>query len=75
MSHHFPRAPFTPEGDESRVGFFMNVSYACDDLEATYEELKSRGVDFEGPPQKQPWGTYAMFKESEGNRFVLSEDR
>ena len=37
-------------------------------------ELKKRGVEFEGPPQKQPWGTYAMFKDSEGNRFVLSSD-
>ena len=26
-------------------------------------------------PQKQPWGTYAMFKDSEGNRFVLSAGR
>ena len=66
---------FTPEGDESRIGSFMNMSYACDDLDHTYEELKGRGVEFEGPPQKQPWGSYAMFKDSEGNRFVLSGDR
>ena len=66
---------FTPDGDEARVGSFMNMSYACDDLEKTYEELKSRGVEFEGAPQKQHWGSYAMFKDSEGNRFVLSEDR
>jgi predicted enzyme related to lactoylglutathione lyase len=31
-------------------------------------------VDFEGPPQTQPWGRYAMFEDSEGNRFVLSSD-
>ena len=49
----------------------MNMSYACDDIEKTYEELNKRGVEFEGPPQKQPWGTYAMFKDSEGNRFVF----
>lgn len=65
---------FTPEGDEQRIGSFMNMSYACDDLEKTYAELRKRGVEFEGPPQKQPWGTYAMFKDSEGNRFVLSSD-
>ena len=65
---------FTPEGDEKRIGSFMNMSYACDDIDKTYAELNKRGVEFEGPPQKQPWGTYAMFKDSEGNRFVLSSD-
>jgi len=51
---------------------FMNMSYACEDIDKTYKELSARGVEFEGPPQKQPWGTYAMFKDSEGNRFVIS---
>ena len=66
---------FTPEDEESRVGAFMKLSYACEDLAATYQELSGRGVEFEAPPQKQHWGSYAMFKDSEGNRFVLSEDR
>ena len=65
---------FTSEGDEKRIGSFMNVSYTCDDIEKTYAEMKKRGVEFEGPPEKQPWGTYAMFKDSEGNRFVVSAD-
>ena len=65
---------FTPEGEEKRIGSFMNMSYTCDDIEKTYEELKRRGVEFEGPLQKQPWGTYAMFKDTEGNRFVVSSD-
>ena len=52
----------------------MNMSYACDDIDKTYAELKKRGVEFEGPPKEQPWGTYATFKDSEGNRFVLSAD-
>jgi predicted enzyme related to lactoylglutathione lyase len=63
---------FTPEGEEKRIGTMMNMSYECDDIDKTYAELKQRGVEFEGPPQKQPWGTYAMFKDSEGNRFVVS---
>ena len=62
---------FTAEGDEKRIGSFMNMSYTCDDIDKTYEQLKNRGVEFEGPPQKQPWGTYAMFKDTEGNRFVV----
>ena len=63
---------FTAEGEEKRIGTMMNMSYACDDIDATYKELKGRGVEFEGRPEKQPWGTYAMFKDSEGNRFVLA---
>jgi predicted enzyme related to lactoylglutathione lyase len=62
---------FTAEGEEKRIGTFMNMSYACDDIVNTYETLKARGVEFEGAPEKQPWGTYAIFKDSEGNRFVI----
>jgi predicted enzyme related to lactoylglutathione lyase len=65
-------ALFTAEGEEKRVGSFMNLSYACDDIEQTYQELSARGVEFDGPPEKQPWGTYAKFKDSEGNSFVVS---
>ena len=63
---------FTADGEEKRVGSMMNMSYACDDIQKTYDELSKRGVEFEGPPAEQPWGTYAMFKDSEGNRFVIS---
>jgi predicted enzyme related to lactoylglutathione lyase len=64
---------FTSDEDKSRVGTFMNMSYTCDDLQKTYEELKNRRVEFENLPQKQPWGNYAIFKDSEGNRFVLGD--
>lgn len=62
---------FTPEGQEDRAGTFSGLSYATDDVERTYTELKGRGVQFEGPPKKEPWGTYVTFKDSEGNSFVL----
>ncbi len=65
---------FTAEGEEQRIGSMMNLSYACDDLDRTYAELQGRGVEFDGPPKKEPWGSYAMFRDSEGNRFVLSQD-
>jgi predicted enzyme related to lactoylglutathione lyase len=65
---------FTSEGDKDRIGSFMNMAYSCNDIEETYKELTNRGVEFDGPPQKQPWGTYAIFKDSEGNRFVISSD-
>ena len=62
---------FTPEGHEDRVGSFFNGSFACDDVEQTYRQLSERGVQFRGPPEKQPWGTFAVFKDPEGNEFVL----
>ena len=65
---------FTMDGEEGRVGTRMNCSIACDDVEATYRQLSERGVAFETAPQKQPWGTFAIMKDSEGNAFVLSSD-
>src|SRR5205823_2794857 len=32
---------FTAEGEEKRIGSFMNMSYTSDDIGKTYEELKS----------------------------------
>jgi len=65
---------FTMDGEEGRVGTQMNGSLACDDVEATYRQLSARGVEFDGPPQKQPWGSYVIMKDSEGNRFVVGSD-
>ena len=63
---------FTPEGHEDRVGSFFNGSFACDDVEYTYKQMLERGVEFTDPPTKQPWGTFASFKDVEGNSFILS---
>ncbi len=64
---------FTPEGHEDRVGGFVSMTFNCDDVEKTYVELRERGVEFVQPPSKQPWGTMAIFKDSEGNQFVLGQ--
>jgi predicted enzyme related to lactoylglutathione lyase len=63
---------FTGEGDEARIGQQFNGALACDDVEATYRQLSARGVEFSTPPTKQPWGTYAVMLDADGNRFVLS---
>jgi predicted enzyme related to lactoylglutathione lyase len=64
---------FTPKGQEDRIGTFVNTSLACDNLDLTYRELTSRGVEFTTPPTAQPWGTYAVFKDPDGNSIVLSQ--
>jgi predicted enzyme related to lactoylglutathione lyase len=53
-------------------GTFMNMSLWTDDVMATAKQLKERGVEFVSEPKKESWGTSAIFKDSEGNRFVLS---
>lgn len=67
-------ALFTPEGHEDRIGSFSGFSFVCDDVERTYEELAGRGVEFVQMPRKEPWGTSAIFKDSEGNSFVLGSN-
>jgi lactoylglutathione lyase len=48
-----------------------NIFFYCDDLPGTYEELRSRGVEFPQPPVEQSWGWWSMFADREGNRFAL----
>jgi catechol 2,3-dioxygenase-like lactoylglutathione lyase family enzyme len=63
---------FTPEGHENRVGDFQPLSFWCDDVFATAKTMKSKGVEFEKEPKKESWGTSAIFKDVDGNKFVLS---
>jgi predicted enzyme related to lactoylglutathione lyase len=53
------------------VGTFLPLSLWADDVEGAYETLRARGVEFLGPPKKEPWGTSVMFKDSEGNQLHL----
>ena len=63
---------FTPDGHEDRIGTFFNGSFHCDNLQKTYEQMLERGVEFQQPPKSEPWGSMAIFKDPDGNSFVLS---
>lgn len=67
-------ALFTPTGHEDRIGTLVNMAYQVPDLQKTYEELSAKGVEFVKPPTSQAWGTYALFKDSEGNIFCLATE-
>ena len=54
-----------------RVGQFAAFVFWTDDVEKTHQELVAKGVTFDKPPKKEPWGTSATFRDSEGNQFVL----
>jgi len=66
---------FTPDGQEDRIGTFFNGAFACDNVEKTYDALVARGVEFTSAPKKEPWGTFATFKDPDGNQFVLGTAR
>jgi uncharacterized glyoxalase superfamily protein PhnB len=54
------------------VGRFVGTSIAVDDLDAVYAALVDTGVEFTGPPEKQPWGgVLAHFKDPGGNVQTL----
>jgi catechol 2,3-dioxygenase-like lactoylglutathione lyase family enzyme len=56
------------------VGKFSLVTYRCNDAQATYEQLRARGVEFAEPPAKQPWGPVAMFTtDPDGYTILITE--
>ena len=63
---------FTPDGHQERIGSMSNVTFLADDVRQTHAELEQRGVEFTSPPESTPWGAYTIFKDPDGNRFVLS---
>jgi catechol 2,3-dioxygenase-like lactoylglutathione lyase family enzyme len=64
---------FTSDADKDRIGGFQNISFYCDNIDKTYDELKAAGVEFAGPPQKAEWGSFVLFKDPDGNSFVMSQ--
>ena len=47
--------------------------FKTDDCRATYEELKSRGVEFTQEPNEQPYGIDAGFRDVSGNHFRMTQ--
>lgn len=68
-------ALFTPEGHENRIGGFQPVTFWCDDVFATTKLLKSKGVEFAQEPKSEIWGSMAIFKDVDGNQFVISSKK
>jgi catechol 2,3-dioxygenase-like lactoylglutathione lyase family enzyme len=45
--------------------------FSTDDCQASYEELKGRGVEFQEEPTQQPYGTDAAFRDPSGNNIRM----
>jgi serine phosphatase RsbU (regulator of sigma subunit)/catechol 2,3-dioxygenase-like lactoylglutathione lyase family enzyme len=54
------------------IGRNTQIGFIAEDIYATYDLWRSRGVHFHQPPQPQLWGgTFASFCDEDGNRFEL----
>ena len=56
-------------------GFAGTVFLTTDDVQASYEELKGRGVEFTEPPEERPYGIDSGFRDPSGNSFRLTQVR
>jgi catechol 2,3-dioxygenase-like lactoylglutathione lyase family enzyme len=52
-------------------GALTGLSFAAEDIRGTYEELKSRGVEFGQEPTEQPYGVDAGFRDISGNHIRM----
>jgi catechol 2,3-dioxygenase-like lactoylglutathione lyase family enzyme len=53
-------------------GAAAGLFFAADDVRETYEELKSRGVEFQQEPTEQPYGIDAGFRDPSGNQMRMA---
>ena len=56
-------------------GFAGTVFLNTDDCQASYEELKARGVEFTEMPEERPYGIDSGFRDPSGNSLRLTEVR
>ncbi len=56
-------------------GFAGTVFLTTDDCQASYEELKARGVEFTETPEERPYGIDSGFRDPSGNSFRLTQVR
>ena len=57
------------------AGTFGFAVFECNDLMATFEELKAKGVSFKKEPKKEFYGFEALFVDDSGNWFSLGEKK
>ena len=53
-------------------GSLQGVVFAVDDVQATYEELRAKGVPFDFAPREMPGGLQAVLRDPDGNGFVIA---
>ena len=56
-------------------GFAGTIFLTTDDCRASYEELRTRGVEFVEPPEDRPYGIDSGFRDPSGNHIRLTQVR
>ena len=56
-------------------GLAGTVFLTTDDCQASYEELRARGVEFSETPEERPYGIDSGFHDPSGNSFRLTQVR
>lgn len=54
--------PADESGEHGKASGTHDISFYCDDLETTIEQLRARGVEFAGGIEDAGWGLVTQFK-------------
>src|SRR3954471_14107755 len=54
-------------------GVASPIFLTTDDINASYEELKARGVEFVDTPEERPYGIDSSFRDPSGNHIRLAQ--
>src|SRR3954464_2852886 len=74
-----PGEPVMDNGTAGQVrdlmakGFAGTVFLTTDDCQASYEELRARGLEFSEPREQRPYGIDPGFHDPSGNSFRLTQ--
>ncbi len=55
------------------MGAAGTLFLTTDDCQARYDELSARGVVFNDPPTRQPYGIDTSFRDPSGNNIRLTQ--
>ncbi|MCW2645617.1 MAG: hypothetical protein QOF95_3355 [Pseudonocardiales bacterium] len=74
-----PGPPIMDEATANEVrelmakGFAGTIFLTTDDCQASYDDLRARGVEFVEAPEERPYGIDAGFRDPSGNNFRLTQ--
>lgn len=56
-------------------GSLKGLARFTDDIQATYDELKARGLTWTCEPTDAGWGSFATFDDVDGNGWMVAQSR
>ena len=54
-------------------GFAGTIFLTTDDIQASYDELRGRGLEFTEAPEQRPYGIDSAFRDPSGNHIRLAQ--